>query len=81
MKHYNRQGINILIENAPSTPRFGVNFFFKIDKKEKFFGINSLLVRLLLQGTQKYSASDLALEFENECIDISTKAKQDYIKL
>ena len=81
MKHYNRQGINILIENAPSTPRFGVNFFFKTDKKEKLFGINSLLTRLLLQGTKKYSASDLALEFENECIDISTKAKQDYIKL
>ena len=57
------------------------SFFFKVNKKEKVYGINSLLARLLLQGTKKYSSSELALEFENECIDVSSKAKQDYIKL
>ena len=81
MKQYNKSGINILLQQAPSTPRMCVTFFFKVNKEEKLYGINSLLARLLLQGTKKYSASDLALEFENECIDISTKAKQDYIKL
>ena len=81
MKLYNKSNINILFENAPNTPRMCVSFFFKINKKEKFFGINSLLARLLLQGTKKYSSSELALEFENECIDVSSKAKQDYIKL
>jgi len=80
MKHYNQNGINILLEKAPKTPRMSVSFFFKTDKKEKFFGINSLLARLLLQGTKTYSASELALAFENECIDITTKAKQDYLK-
>ncbi len=81
MKLFNKSGINILLQQAPSTPRMCVTFFFKVNKKEKLYGINSLLARLLLQGTKKYSASELALEFENECIDISTKAKQDYIKL
>ncbi len=81
MEQYNKSGINILLESAPMTPRMCVTFFFKINKKERLYGINSLLARLLLQGTKKYSASDLALEFENECIDISSKAKQDYIKL
>lgn len=80
MKHYSKQGINILLEKTPKTPRMSVSFFFKVDKKEKFFGINSLLARLLLQGTKTYSASELALAFENECIDITTKAKQDYLK-
>ena len=80
MKHYNKNGINILLKKMPKTPRMSVSFFFKTDKKEKFYGINSLLARLLLQGTKTYSASELALAFENECIDISTKAKQDYLK-
>ena len=81
MKHYNNNGINILLEKMPKTPRMSVSFFFKVNKKEKYYGINSLLARLLLQGTKKYSANELALAFENECIDITTKAKQDYIKL
>ena len=80
MKHYSEQGINILLKKMPKTPRMSVSFFFKIDKKEKFYGINSLLARLLLQGTKTYTASELALAFENECIDITTKAKQDYLK-
>lgn len=81
MKHFNKNNINILLEKADATPRMSVSFFFKVNKKEKYNGINSLLARLLLQGTKKYSALELANEFENECIDISSKAKQDYIKL
>lgn len=80
MKHYQNNGINILLKKIPKTPRMSVSFFFKINKKEKFFGINSLLARLFLQGTKKYSAVELSLAFENECIDITTKAKQDYLK-
>ncbi|MBQ4646743.1 MAG: insulinase family protein, partial [Candidatus Gastranaerophilales bacterium] len=80
MKHYESNGINILLERAPKTPRMSVSFFFKTDKKEKFYGINSILARLLLQGTKTYSANELALAFENECIDVVTKAKQDYLK-
>lgn len=80
MKHYNKNGINILLKKIPSTPRISINLFFRTGKCEKFYGINSLLVRLLLQGTKRYNASELALAFENECIDISTKAKQDYMK-
>ncbi len=80
MKHYQNNGINILLKKMPKTPRMSVSFFFKINKKEKFFGINSLLARLFLQGTKKYSAVELSLAFENECIDITTKAKQDYLK-
>ena len=81
MERYNKNGINILIEQASATPRISVAFFFKVDKKEKYFGVNSLLARLFLQGTKNYSALELADMFERECIDISTKSKQDYIKI
>ena len=81
MREFNKSGINILLEKQCATPRMCASFFFKVNKKEKFCGVNSLLARLLLQGTKKYSSSELALEFENECIDISSKAKQDYIKI
>ncbi len=80
MKQYNKNGINILLKKTPLTPRTSVCLFFRTNKKEKFFGLNSLLARLLLQGTKQYSAKKLALEFEKECIDVTTKAKQDYIK-
>jgi len=80
MKHYNKNGIDILLKKTPKTPRISVCLFFKINQKEKYYGVNSLLARLLLQGTKKYSAVQLNNEFENECIDISFKAKQDYIK-
>lgn len=80
MEHFNKNGIDILIEDTPKTPRIAVNFFFKINKKEKYCGINALLARLLLQGTKKYTALELSQEFEQECIDVTFKAKQDYIK-
>ena len=39
MKHYNKNGINILLEQMPKTPRMSVSFFFRTDKKEKYYGI------------------------------------------
>lgn len=80
MKLHTRKNINILLQKEAKTPRISVNLFFKTNKIEKYFGINTLLARLLLQGTQKNNAEELALEFENNCIDISIAAKKDYIK-
>lgn len=80
MEHINTEGIEILFKRTPKTPRIALNFFFKINEKEKLNGVNVLLSRLLLQGTKKYSALELSKQFEEECIDISFKAKQDYIK-
>ncbi len=81
MELFNKNGINILLEDAPKTPRYSVQFIFKVSKKQKYFGINSLLARLLLQGTKKYTAANLASLFEEECIDVTTKSKQDYTKI
>lgn len=80
MKEIIKNNINILVEDAPKTPRMSVSFFFKTDKKEKLHGTNILLSRLLLQGTKKMTGAQIALAFENECIDASIKSKQDYLK-
>ncbi len=80
MEQINFEGIDILFKKMAKTPRIALNFFFKIHKKEKLYGINLLLSRLLLQGTKKYNALELSKEFEQNCIDISFKTKQDYIK-
>ena len=77
MEQFNIEGINILFKRMPKTPRIAVNFFFKTNKKEKFYGVNALLSRLLLQGTKKYSALELSKEFEQECIDITFKALEN----
>ena len=65
MKHYNKNGIDILLKKTPKTPRISVCMFFKVNKKEKYYGVNSLLARLLLQGTKRYNAIQLNNEFEN----------------
>lgn len=80
MEHINKNNINILFQNMPSTPRISVNLFFKLNKNEAKKGIYSILARLLLQGTKTHNAIELAKEFENECIDVCFKAKQDYLK-
>ncbi len=80
MELYNKNNINILLQKEAKTPRYSVDMFFKVNKGQKYFGITTLLARLLLQGTKKYSSQALALEFENNCIDISIIAKKDYIK-
>ncbi len=80
MELYNRNNISILLQKETKTPRISVNLFFKLNKKEKFFGINTLLSRLLVQGTKKYDAVKLASEFENNCIDLSVVSKRDYLK-
>ncbi len=81
MEILKRNNINILLEKAPKTPRTSFDIFFKMMKPEKYFGLAFLFSRLLLQGTKNYSASELALEFEKECIEISIKAKRDYFKI
>ena len=81
MELFNKNGINILLEHSPKTPRYSVQFIFKVSKKQKYYGTNSLLARLLLQGTKTYTAAKLASLFEEECIDVTTKSKQDYTKI
>ena len=81
MEHIVKNNIDIIINNRKNTPRTAVCFYFGIDKKEKHSGIYGLFAKLLLQGTKTKDAKTLATELENDCIDVSIKAKQDYLKV
>ena len=47
MELINKNDINILLQKMPKTPRMCLNLFFKVNKKQKFNGINSIMARLL----------------------------------
>lgn len=81
MEHILKNGIDIILNNKKNTPRTSVYFYFKIDKPEKYSGTYGLFAKLLLQGTKTKDSKTLAQELENECIDVSIKTKQDYLKV
>lgn len=81
MKLIQKDGIDILIQNAKNTPRMAVCMYFSIDKPEKYAGVYTLFAKLLLKGTKTCSAHDLADIIENNGIETSVKCKQDYVKI
>jgi len=81
MKLIQSNNVDVIIQNNKLTPRTAVCCYFSINKPEKYAGAYSLFAKLLLQGTKKRSAKDLALELENNAIETTTKAKQDYIRV
>ena len=81
MQHILKNDIDIIFKEAKNTPRTAVCFYFAIDKPEKFSGSYGLFAKLLLQGTKSKTAEQLAFELEAKCIDVSIKAKQDYLKV
>lgn len=81
MKLIQKDGIDILIQNAKNTPRMAVCTYFSIDKSEKYAGVYTLFAKLLLKGTKTRSAQQLADIIENNGIETSVKCKQDYVKV
>ncbi len=80
MEHITKDGLDIILNDRKNTPRTSVCFYFAVDEPEKYSGIYALFAKLLLQGTKTKDAKTLALELEKNCIDVSIKAKQDYLK-
>lgn len=81
MEHIIKNDIDIIINDRKNTPRTCVCFYFAIDEEEKISGTHGLFAKLLLQGTKTKDAKTLAQELENNCIDVSIKTKQDYLKI
>ena len=81
MEHIIKNDIDIIINNRKNTPRTCVCFYFGIDEAEKISGTYALFAKLLLQGTKNKDSKTLAKELENNCIDVSIKTKQDYLKV
>ena len=65
---------------AKNTPRVALVLNVAINNPEKIPGTYSLMNRLLLQGTKKYSSEELANLLDKNAIDLNTDMKQDYLR-
>ena len=75
-----KNGIRSVYKKNNETPRVAVTVDMSINDEEKFAGTYSLMTRLLLQGTQKFSSIDLAKELDENGIELIADMKQDYLR-
>jgi len=75
-------GIKVITRKNPNTPRIAINIFIDSGiKYEKLPGTATLAGRLLLQGTEKRSATQIAEEIDKNSIELGIETKQDYTKV
>ena len=72
--------IKACFKQNKNTPRVGLTLNFLIEKPENYAGEYSLMNRLLLKGTSKYSAEELASILDENAIELYTEMKSDYLK-
>ncbi|MGN0014133.1 MAG: M16 family metallopeptidase [Candidatus Gastranaerophilaceae bacterium] len=73
-------GITIISKINKNTPRIAVTFYLCLDKPETKAGVNVLLNRLFLQGTEKRTAEEIAEETEENAIELYSEMKADYLR-
>ena len=72
--------IESVYKQNKNTPRIAFTINIAINKSEKHAGTYSLMNRLLLQGTKKYSNTELAKILDENAIEFCTDMKQDYLR-
>lgn len=75
-----KNNIKSVYKQNKNTPRVGVSFNFSINDAEITPGTYCLMSRLLLQGTKKRSAEQLAKELDENAIEFCCDMKQDYLR-
>ena len=73
-------GINACIKQNKNTPRVALTLNVAINKPENHAGEYSLMNRLLLKGTSKYSSEELATILDENAIELYTEMKSDYLR-
>lgn len=76
-----KNNIEYIYKKNDNTPRMAFCLNFLINDAEKIPGVYSLMARLLLQGTTKYSSEELANEFEKYAIDFSVDLLPNFLRL
>ena len=72
--------IKVCVKQNKNTPRVALTLNLSISEPEKFSGEYSLMNRLLLKGTNKYSSEELSTILDENAIDLSTEMKLDYLR-
>lgn len=75
-----KNGINACVKQNKNTPRAALTLNFSINKEEKFAGEYSLMNRLLLKGTKKYTSEELSNILDENAIELCTEMKSDYLR-
>ena len=73
--------IKVCVKQNKNTPRVALTLNLSISEPEKFSGEYSLMNRLLLKGTKKYSSEELSTILDENAIDFSTEMKLDYLRI
>lgn len=76
-----QNGIKVCIKQNKNTPRVALTLNISINKEEKYAGEYSLMNRLLLKGTKKYSSEELANILDENAIELSSEMKSDYLRI
>ena len=72
--------IKVCVKQNKNTPRVALTLNLSISEPENFSGEYSLMNRLLLKGTKKYSSEELSTILDENAIDFSTEMKLDYLR-
>lgn len=75
-----KNNIKVCVKENKNTPRAALTLNISISKPEKHSGEYSIMNRLLLKGTEKYSSEELSAILDENAIDFSTEMKLDYLR-
>ena len=79
-KNILKNGIKVLVKNNKNTPRIAFVMYSKLNNDEKKAGLYYLMSQLLFQGTTNRTSEQLAMDLDENAIDISVEKKADYIR-
>ena len=72
--------IKVCVKQNKNTPRIALTLNFLVPEPEKYAGEYSLICRLLLKGTKKYSSEELAAILDENAIELYADMKSDYLR-
>lgn len=75
-----KNNIDFVHKNNPNTPRIALYLNMSMDGMKVGAGVNSLMIRLFMQGTKNRSAQQLSEELDRYAIEFTSELKLDYIK-
>lgn len=75
-----KNNIDFVYKRNKNTPRSALYLNFSLNNQDIPAGVYSLMVRLFMQGTKKYSAQQLSEELDKYAIDFTAELKLDYVK-
>lgn len=75
-----KNNIDFAYKRNPNTPRCALYFNMALTDFQTPAGVYSLMTRLFMQGTEKYTAQELSEELDKYAIEFNAELKFDYIK-